>query len=48
MIDKKLKTEDIIKLKKDMKELLKKDWIDHSVIEFEWKDENCNEGTFCE
>jgi cobalt-zinc-cadmium efflux system protein len=25
MIDKKLKTEDIIKLKKDMKELLKKD-----------------------
>ena len=48
LIDKKLKTKDIIDLKKDMKELLKKEWIDHSVIEFEWKDENCHEWKFCE
>ena len=48
LIDKKLKTEDIINLKKDMKELLKNEWISHSVIEFEWDDENCKEGTFCD
>ena len=48
LIDKKLQTKDIINLKKEMKELLKKEWIDHSVIEFEWKDENCEEWTFCE
>jgi hypothetical protein len=43
-----LKTKDIINLKKDMKELLKKEWIDHSVIEFEWEEENCEEWKFCE
>ena len=48
LIDKKLKTKDIINLKKDMKKLLKKEWIDHSVIEFEWEDENCNEWDFCD
>ena len=48
LIDKKLETRDIINLKKEMKELLKKEWIDHSVIEFEWEDENCEEWTFCE
>ena len=47
LIDKKLRTKDIIKLKKDMKELLKTEWIDHSVIEFEWEDENCNGWQFC-
>ena len=47
LIDKKLKTNDIINLKKDMKELLRKEWIDHSVIEFEREDENCKEWTFC-
>jgi len=48
LIDKKLETRDIINLKKEMKELLKKEWIDHSVIEFEWEDENCEEWAFCE
>jgi hypothetical protein len=43
-----LKTKDIINLKKDMKELLKKEWRDHSVIEFEWEEENCEEWDFCE
>ena len=47
LIDKKLKTKDIINLKKDMKELLKKEWIDHSVIEFEREDENCEKWDFC-
>ena len=47
LIDKELKTKDIINLKKDMKELLKKEWIDHSVIEFEREDENCEKGDFC-
>ncbi len=47
LIDEDLKTEDIVKLKKDMKELLKKEWIGHSVIEFEWENENCKEGRFC-
>ena len=47
MIDKGLETKDIIKLKKDIKELLKKQWIDHSVIEFEREDENCEEWVFC-
>jgi len=46
MIDKKLKTKDIMTLKKDMKKLLKKEGIDHSVIEFEWEDENCSD-EFC-
>lgn len=48
LIDKNLKTQDIIHLKKEMKELLKSEWIHHSVIEFEWEDENCEEWTFCE
>ncbi len=47
LIDKQLKTKDIINLKKDMKELLKKEWIDHSVIEFEWEEEKCEEWEFC-
>ena len=47
LIDKELKTKDIINLKKDMKELLKKEWIDHSVIEFEREDENCEKWDFC-
>jgi len=46
LIDKKLKTNDIIKLKKDMKELLKHEGITHSVIEFEREDEHCND-EFC-
>ena len=48
LIDNNLKTKDIINLKKEMKELLKKEGIDHSVIEFEWEDENCKGWTFCE
>ena len=48
MIDKKLKTKDIINLKKEMKKILKKEWIDHSVIEFEREDENCHEWDFCD
>ena len=48
LIDKNLKTKNIINLKKHMKELLEQEWIDHSVIEFEWEEENCNEWTFCE
>ena len=48
LIDKNLKTKDIINLKKDMKELLKKEWIDHSTIEFEREDEDCKEWKFCD
>ena len=47
LIDKKLSTNDIMKLKKDIKSELKKEWIHHSVIEFEWEDEHCNEWKFC-
>ena len=47
LIDKKLSTDDIMKLKKDIKSELKKQWIHHSVIEFEREDEHCDEWEFC-
>ena len=47
LIDKKLSADDIMKLKKEMKSELKKQWIHHSVIEFEWEDEHCEKGEFC-
>jgi hypothetical protein len=36
-----------MKLKKDMKAELEKQWIHHSVIEFEWEEEHCDEWEFC-
>ena len=47
LIDKKLSADDIMELKKNIKSELKKEWIHHSVIEFEWKDEHCDEWEFC-
>jgi len=47
LIDKKLSADDIMKLKKDIKSELKKQWIHHSVIEFEREDEHCDEWEFC-
>ena len=48
LIDKKLSVPKIIALKKTIKDALKKQNISHCVIEFEWEDENCEEGNFCE
>jgi len=48
LIDKKLSVQKIIALKKTIKDALKKQNISHCVIEFEWEDENCEEGDFCE
>lgn len=48
LIDKKLSVPKIIALKKTIKDALKKQNISHCVIEFEWEDENCEEGDFCE
>ena len=41
LIDKKLTVPKIIALKKAIKQSLKEQNISHCVIEFEWKDENC-------
>ncbi len=48
LIDKKLSVPKIIALKKAIKDALKKQNISHCVIEFEWEDEKCEEGDFCE
>ena len=47
LIDKKLSVPKIIALKKTIKDALKDKKISHCVIEFEWEDENCEEGDFC-
>ena len=48
LIDKKLSVPKIITLKKAIKDALKKQNISHCVIEFEWEDEKCEKGDFCE
>ena len=48
LIDEKLTVPQIIALKKAIKHTLKHKNISHCVIEFEWKDENCEGWNFCE